>query len=157
LKVEEAMKKEVQMRLAVAKFMQETLQDMAEKKQRKSKSSAATAGDGSGEKETDATSDAQEVIEFIEKARRGEHIPNDAVVRISKLFKDELTLNNVTRPQLVSMCQYMGLQPYGTDSFLRYQLRSKLRAIQDDDRRILWEGIDSLNTLELREACTLKS
>ena len=94
-----------------------------------------------------------QVIEFVEKARLGEHIPNEAVMRIARLFKDELTLNNVMRPQLVSMCQYMGLQPYGADSFLRFQLRAKLRAIQEDDRRILWEGIDSLNTLELRDAC----
>ena len=90
---------------------------------------------------------------MVEKARLGQPIPNEAVMRIAKLFKDELTLNNVTRPQLVSMCQYMGLQPYGADSFLRFQLRTKLRKIREDDRRILWEGIDSLNTLELREAC----
>ena len=75
-------------------------------------------------------------------------------MRIAKLFQDELTLANVTRPQLMSMCQYMGLQPYGADSFLRFQLRAKLRALQEDDRRILWEGIDSLNTIELRDACT---
>ena len=31
-----------------------------------------------------------------------------------RLFKDELTLGNVARPQLVSMCQYMGLPQYGT-------------------------------------------
>jgi LETM1 and EF-hand domain-containing protein 1 len=49
----------------------------------------------------------------------------------------------------------MGLQPYGGDSFLRFQLRAKLRALQDDDRRILWEGIDSLNTIELRDACKI--
>jgi LETM1-like protein len=30
-----------------------------------------------------------------------------------RLFKDELTLGNVARPQLVSMCQYMGLPQYG--------------------------------------------
>lgn len=75
---------------------------------------------------------------------------------MARLFKDELTLANVARPQLVSMCQYMGLPPYGADAFLRFQLRTKLRSIQEDDRRILWEGIDSLNTLELREACKCK-
>ncbi|RYH02086.1 hypothetical protein EON65_48005 [archaeon] len=35
----------------------------------------------------------------------------------------------------------------------RFLLRTKLRNIKEDDRRILWEGADSLNTLELREAC----
>lgn len=93
------------------------------------------------------------MIDFVEKARQGEHIPKESVMRIAKLFKDELTLANVARPQLVSMCQYMGLQAYGADSFMRFQIRNKLRQLQDDDRRILWEGIDSLNTLELRDAC----
>eukprot|EP01032_Pedospumella_encystans_P021364 gene21364-24237_t len=142
LKAEESMKKELQMRLAVAKFMQESLEQMAEKK--KSSKSTGSDQDASG---------AQEVIDFVEKARQGEPIPKESVMRIAKLFQDELTLANVGRPQLVSMCQYMGLQAYGTDSFMRFQLRNKLRMIQDDDRRILWEGIDSLNTLELRDAC----
>jgi LETM1 and EF-hand domain-containing protein 1 len=53
----------------------------------------------------------------------------------------------------VSMCQYMGLPQYGADAFLRFQLRSKMNAIKEDDRRILWEGIDVLTTQELREAC----
>lgn len=83
----------------------------------------------------------------------GEPIPNEVVIRIARLFKDELTLANIARPQLVSMCQYMNLPPYGADMFLRFQLRNKLRALKEDDRRILWEGIDSLTTLELREAC----
>ena len=51
------------------------------------------------------------------------------------------------------MCQYMGLPQFGADAFLRFQLRTKLRAIKEDDRRILWEGIDVLTNQELREAC----
>ena len=136
LKKEESLKQELQMRLAVANFMQEALEEMARKK-----SSA------------DDSSVAKEVIEFIERARLGEPIPNESVLQIARLFKDELTLSNISRPQLVSMCQYMQLPPYGADSFLRFQLRNKLRMIKDDDKRILWEGIDSLNDAELREAC----
>lgn len=49
------MKKELQMRLAIATFMQETLQQMAEKKQ-------SSSGDGSGGK--DARSGAREVLRF---------------------------------------------------------------------------------------------
>jgi LETM1 and EF-hand domain-containing protein 1 len=94
-----------------------------------------------------------QVVDFIEKARLGEPLSNESVIRIARLFKDELTLANIARPQLVSMCRYMSLQPYGADAFLRFQLRTKLRSIKEDDRRILWEGLDSLTTLELREAC----
>jgi LETM1 and EF-hand domain-containing protein 1 len=47
----------------------------------------------------------------------------------------------------------MNLSPFGADAFLRFQLRTKLTMLKDDDRRILWEGLDSLNKLELQEAC----
>lgn len=30
------------------------------------------------------------------------------------------------RPRLVSMCKLMNIQPYGTDAYLRYSLRTKL-------------------------------
>ncbi|EJK47193.1 hypothetical protein THAOC_34109 [Thalassiosira oceanica] len=47
----------------------------------------------------------------------------------------------------------MGLPPYGNDNLLRFQLRHKTRVLKEDDQRILWEGIDSLTKMELREAC----
>lgn len=134
------MKAELKMRLAVAGFFQETLQEMARKKI-------------GGQKSDEKGGSGKEIVEFIEKARLGEPMPKDQVIRIAGQFKDELTLANVSRPQLVSMCQYMGLQPYGADAFLRFQLRTKLRVLKEDDRRILWEGIESLSEDELREAC----
>lgn len=36
------------------------------------------------------------------------------------------------------------------------QLRTKINAIKEDDRRILWEGVDSLNEEELQDACKIK-
>jgi LETM1 and EF-hand domain-containing protein 1 len=138
LKKEENMKKELQMRLAVAGFLQDTLKELAAKKNHQDSSD---------------TSGAKELIDFIDKARLGKALPNDSVIRIARLFKDELTLANIARPQLVSMCQYMGLNPYGADAFIRFQLRAKIRTIKEDDRRILWEGIDSLTADELRDAC----
>lgn len=149
LKKEEQMKKELQIRFAVANFMQETMKEMAEMKKKK----ITAAGEGKNSEFTADEGTATELIDFMDKARVGEAISNDAVVRIARLFKDELTLDNISRPQLVSMCRYMGLQAYGADIFLRFQLRVKLNSIKEDDRRILWEGIDSLNTLELKEAC----
>lgn len=140
LKKEEHLKQELQMRLAVAGFMQETLQSMVEAKKKNTKS------------ETEAAS-ASEVIDVIEKARSGDKLPLEQVIRIAKLFKDELTLDNMDRPQLVSMCQFMGVAPYGNETFLRFQLRNRMRSIKEDDRRILWEGIDQLTVQELRDAC----
>lgn len=141
LKKEENMKKELSVRLDIAAFMQETLTTMAEKKKKKK-------GD-----DTDAPCSATEIIEFIEQARGGDGISNEQVLKMARFFEDELTLANVGRPQLVSMCKYMGLSPYGADGFLRFQMRAKLRAIKEDDQSIVWEGIDSLNDWEIRDAC----
>lgn len=140
MKEEENMKKELQMRMAVARFFQDTMQEMANKK------SKSATGENSGE-------GAKELLDFVESAQKGRPISNEIVIKMAKNFKDELTLPNIARPQLVSMCRYMGINPYGSDDILRFQLRNKIRALKEDDRRILWEGVDSLNTLELREAC----
>jgi hypothetical protein len=140
LKKEEQMKKELKLRLDMADFMQETLKTMAKKKK----------NPNVGE---DEKCSATEILQFIDSARNGAIMPNDQVLKMARFFEDELTLANVSRPQLVSMCKYMGLPPYGGDAFLRFQLRAKLRNIKEDDRSILWEGIDSLTIPEIREAC----
>ena len=57
------------------------------------------------------------------------------------------------RMQLVGMAKYMGIAPYGSDAFLRFQLRFKIRSLKEDDQRILWEGVHSLSKMELMEAC----
>ena len=64
-----------------------------------------------------------------------------------------MTLDNMGRMQLINMCKYMGLAPYGNDNLLRFQLRHRIRLLRDDDQRILWEGIEALTKMELREAC----
>jgi len=75
------------------------------------------------------------------------------VIHIARLFQDELTLPNLPQAQLAMMCKYMGMPTYGSSGFLRFQLRSKLRTIKEDDQRIKYEGVESLNTSELQEAC----
>jgi len=59
----------------------------------------------------------------------------------------------MSRMQLINMCKYMGIPPYGADALLRFQLRHKVKSLKEDDQRILWEGIESLTKQELREAC----
>jgi LETM1-like protein len=93
------------------------------------------------------------MLDFLKKARNGEMIPPDVIIRYANYFKDDLTLDNMPRMQLLNMCKYMSIQPYGSDSFLRFQLRHKIRVLKEDDQRILWEGIETLTKMELREAC----
>lgn len=47
----------------------------------------------------------------------------------------------------------MNLSTFGTDTFLRYNIRHMMRQIKRDDRAISYEGVDSLSVSELRTAC----
>jgi LETM1 and EF-hand domain-containing protein 1, mitochondrial len=47
----------------------------------------------------------------------------------------------------------MNLNAFGTDSFLRYQIESKLIELRKDDQIIQAEGVDSLDISELLNAC----
>jgi LETM1 and EF-hand domain-containing protein 1 len=67
----------------------------------------------------------------------GEQARTEDLLRIANLFEDELTLDNLSRPQLVSMCRYMNLNAFGTDNFLRYQIRNQMRSIGEDDKVLI--------------------
>jgi hypothetical protein len=96
---------------------------------------------------------AASMLVFLDRARRGEMMPPEVIIQYANFFKDDLTLDNMPRMQLINMCRYMSIPPYGADAFLRFQLRHRIRTLKEDDQRILWEGIDSLTKMELREAC----
>ncbi|RXM27238.1 LETM1 and EF-hand domain-containing protein 1, mitochondrial [Acipenser ruthenus] len=71
---------------------------------------------------------------LLEIRNSGERPSNEEIIRFSKLFEDELTLDNLTRPQLVALCKLLELQSIGTNNFLRFQIIMKLRAIRADDK-----------------------
>lgn len=56
------------------------------------------------------------------------------MLKFSKLFKDEITLDSLPRPQLVALCRVLELKPIGTSSVLKYMLTLKLRSLTVDDR-----------------------
>lgn len=96
----------------------------------------------------------EEFTEFFRKVRATGETPTHAdVVKVCKIFKDDLTLDNLSRPQLVGMTRYMNLNAFGTDMMLRYQIRHRMRQIKRDDRAISFEGVDSLSVPELQMAC----
>ncbi len=101
-----------------------------------------------------ATTQRAEFTNFFRKVRAtGEKPTAEDVIKVCKTFKDDVTLDNLSRPQLVSMCRYLNLNTFGTDMMLRYQIRHRMRQIKRDDRAISYEGVDSLTTLELQTAC----
>ena len=83
----------------------------------------------------------------------GEKPSPEDIIKVCKIFKDDLTLDNLSRPQLVSICRYMNIPSFGTDNILRYQVRVRMRQIKRDDRAIAYEGVDSLSVPELQTAC----
>ncbi|KAH9883673.1 mitochondrial distribution and morphology protein 38 [Xylariomycetidae sp. FL2044] len=101
-----------------------------------------------------ATTQKEEFSTFFRKLRStGETPSTEDVIKVCKAFRDDLTLDNLSRPQLVSMCRYMNLNTFGTDTMLRYQIRHRMRQIKRDDKAISFEGVDSLNVSELQTAC----
>jgi LETM1 and EF-hand domain-containing protein 1 len=139
LRKEEEIKKRVQVKIEVARFLQDTVAQMAsEIKARRSGSAAAASAD--------------ELYRFMGRVRSGEPVDNAELIRFAALFSDELTLENLDRVQVVSLCQLLGLPPYGTDGFLRSRLRGQLAKIKRDDAVISAEGLDKLEDDELRAA-----
>ena len=85
--------------------------------------------------------------------KSGEVINTDDIKKFSKFFEDELTLDSLTRPQLIALCRLLELKPIGPDAILRFQLRMQLRRLMADDRMIHSEGIAALTVPELQQAC----
>ncbi|CAH1736857.1 unnamed protein product [Aphis gossypii] len=133
---EAKLKQSLKMKLKMAKFLQETLDNMS------------VCGKGH-------TSElAKEFADFFEKVRKeGVVIPADEMLKFSKLFKDEITLDSLPRPQLVALCRVLEIKPIGTLSVLKYLLTLKLRSLIVDDKMIQKEGVDTLTMSELQDAC----
>ncbi|XP_077378838.1 LETM1 domain-containing protein LETM2, mitochondrial [Festucalex cinctus] len=137
-KKEEKQKKGLAAKLELAKFLQETIAEMA----RRNKATAQS------EDET------QRFSTYVQQVRgTGEQPTTKDIVRFSKLFEDELTLEHLERPQLVALCKLLELQPIGTNNLLRFQLMLQLRTIKSDDEMIAAEGVSAMSASELQAAC----
>lgn len=133
--VEEKRRGLIKVRLEMAKFLQETIKE-------------------GGLQATDKVKTSEEFKEFFRKVRStGESPSNEDIIKVAQLFEDDLTLDNLTRPQLVSVCRYMQINAFGTDNYLRYQIRHKLNRIRQDDIVIGHEGVDHMSQAELVSAC----
>ncbi|GBN39283.1 Mitochondrial proton/calcium exchanger protein [Araneus ventricosus] len=130
-------RKGLRMKIEMAKFLQDTLDEMAVKTKGETHSHTA-----------------KEFAQFFERIRTtGEEASNEEILKFSKLFEDELTLDSLSRAQLIALCRLLELKPIGTNNFLRFQLRNRIRNLRADDRIIMKEGIDALNIQELQAAC----
>lgn len=133
---QEKLRQSLSVRLEVAKFLQQTLDQMPV--QHKEHSSE----------------EAKQFEAFFTKIRNPtEPVSNDEIIKFAKRFDDEITLDSLSREQLAALCRVLELNTIGTTTLLRFQLRLKLRSLATDDRVIAREGVDSLDLLELQQAC----
>ncbi len=64
----------------------------------------------------------------------GARTSTEEILKYSKLFQDEITLDTLQHQHLVALCKLLELQTIGTNAFLRFQLRMALRRIEADDK-----------------------
>lgn len=130
-------KQQLKVKIEMAKFLQQTLGEMGFK--------------AKGESHSE---EAKKFAKFFEEVRAsGTGASNADILKYSKLFEDEITLDSMTRQQLVACCRLLELGSIGANWYLRYQLRTALKALQADDVQIKTEGIESLDVPELQAAC----
>jgi LETM1 and EF-hand domain-containing protein 1 len=55
-------------------------------------------------------------------------------MKFCKLFEDEITLDSLSRGQLVALCRVVEIPAIGPTAMLRFQLRMKLRNLVADDQ-----------------------
>uniref|UniRef100_A0A2K5VHU3 Leucine zipper and EF-hand containing transmembrane protein 2 n=3 Tax=Cercopithecinae TaxID=9528 RepID=A0A2K5VHU3_MACFA len=132
---EEKQKKKMAVKLELAKFLQETMTEMARRNR-------AKMGDAS-----------TQLSSYVKQVQTGHKPSTKEIVRFSKLFEDQLALEHLDRPQLVALCKLLEMQTFGTNNLLRFQLLMKLKSIKADDEIIAKEGVRALSVSELQSAC----
>ena len=136
-KRETRLKKELKLKLEMAKFLQDTVEDIAvHTTQSKNKTAAA-----------------KNFVDFFRKTRSNNEQPTvEEILQHAKLFQDDLTLDNIERPQLIALCKLIQVPAVGTNEVLRFLIQMKLNRLRRDDELIVEEGVDSLTTAELVSA-----
>ncbi|XP_018060230.1 PREDICTED: LETM1 and EF-hand domain-containing protein anon-60Da, mitochondrial isoform X2 [Atta colombica] len=133
---EDKLKQALKVKIEMAKFLQKTLDEMA-----------LQSSDHKSEK-------AKEFAEFFYKVRTsGTVATNEEIMKFSKVFEDEITLDSLSRLQLIALCRVLDVQTLGTTNFLKFLLRMRLRSLTADDKLIEKEGVESLTRAELQQAC----
>ncbi|KAB1209185.1 LETM1 and EF-hand domain-containing protein 1, mitochondrial [Morella rubra] len=144
MKEQEELKRRLNARMGYAKFLQETVKEMA----RRSKSLEVEL------------KNSGKIDEFINNVRRGTRVSNDEILGFAKLFNDELTLDNISSPSVYDSVGYqMTFAAIGFWLTLQYLTKVPVFVIEhrprikNDDRLIQAEGLESLSEAELRQAC----
>lgn len=129
----------MKLRVEMAKFLQDTIEEIGLERKTRNKESTRSL----------------EFALFIKKVRNeGGYVSNEELLKFSKLFEDEITLDNLSMGQLRSLCRLMSINSLGSPEILRFQLNMKIRELKADDKQIAAEGgVDALSSIDLQSAC----
>ena len=136
---ENKMRRQLKAKLEYAKFLQKTLDEMSP---------------ADSEIRSQSASDFVKFYDSVKKAGAIDNeVTNKDILKFSKLFEDEITLDNMTRGQLIAVCRLLDLTPIGTNAFLRFQIEMQMRKLKADDVIIAKEGVENMTVAELQVAC----
>lgn len=88
---EEDTKKLLKLKTELARFLQQTVGEVAKDVKRSSSGTLAA--------------DAKALYSFLKDVRAGKDVSNTDILQFATLFNDELTLDNLDRVHLVTLCQ----------------------------------------------------
>ncbi|XP_022733534.1 mitochondrial proton/calcium exchanger protein-like isoform X2 [Durio zibethinus] len=109
MKEQEALKRKLHARIEYAKFLQDTVKEMAKE----------VKNSRSGE----IRQTAEDLDEFLNRVRRGYGVSNEEILGFAKLFNDELTLDNISRIKNDDKL----IQAEGVESLSEAELREDCR------------------------------
>lgn len=135
------LKKQLLLKMEMAKFLQETTHRLATQMASKS----ALKGDDHLR--------ADRFRSFMAQVRSGAKVRNSDLLAFAPLFDAELTLENLNRDQLAAMCRLLDIKVFGGDWVLRFKIEERMKQLHKDDELISSEGIEALDETELKEAC----
>jgi LETM1 and EF-hand domain-containing protein 1 len=134
---------QLKVKIEMARFLQETVENMA----------VEQVGKGKQQKK-DAEEEASAFLELLDKGRQpGTTIPTSEIVKFTALCDDVFTLDNLSTQQLKAMCRLLVLKPLGSNGFMSFQIRLKLRELHADDLLIAAEGVENMTETDLQAAC----
>jgi LETM1 and EF-hand domain-containing protein 1 len=128
---EAAFERDMKLRLGIAELMQDAVAKIAKKQLVPSGTAAA---DGNTDGAAPVSREASQLLELLSEVRHGRRVSASDMANLSKLFRDVITIDQMSRKQLVRLSTFFGLVPYASDNILRYQLRKKIRSLRYDDK-----------------------
>ena len=93
-----------------------------------------------------------ELRQFMVQIRDGgTNATADELLSVMRGFKDNVTLDHLYRDQLVSIARFLAMNAFAPTAILRFQIRSRLKKLRNEDKEIMWEGLNTLRCVISRE------